>query len=198
MYISESNVHSLVKDTNPLNIKAKSCNIISNIITLSNILWQPALNGETGANYIYSYSESNGESVGKGFVLNGGWSNDGLWEASFEFKHDNIRYTGIGFIAIGFNPSNRYFLGLSSWEGSWPGGTPYASHTSGTVGWFDVTVTKIDDTHVRLRSKILNRDTTVEYSPLSTLDSVSIGANHNASSSSYGPCRIRNVKVIRL
>ena len=147
---------------------------------------------------MWSYSESNGEAIGKGFILNGGWSNEGLWEATFEFKHDNIRFTGIGFIGVGFNPSNNYFIGLSSWEGSWPGGSAYGSAGSGTVGWFDVTVTKIDDTHVRLRSEILNRDTTVEYSSLATLESVSIGANHNVHSSSYGPCRIRNVKVIRL
>ncbi|WP_458405966.1 hypothetical protein [Methanobrevibacter sp.] len=187
----------MVKDSFPLYIKGKINNLYSNIILLTNVLWAPALNGETGADYRHSYSESNGEAVGKGFLLKGGWSNEGLWEVTFEFKHDNIRYTGIGFIGTGFG-SDGGFQGLSSWEGSWPGGTAYASYNSGTVGWFDVIVTKIDDTHLRLRSEILNRDTTVEWQNLATLEIVSIGARHNSSSSNFGPCRIRNVKVIAI
>ena len=160
--------------------------------------WKPSLNGETGANYKYSYSESNGEGVGKGFVLKNGFSNTKKWKLSFEFKHDNIQYTGICYLAelgkYDGNGGNQY--ALTTWEGSWAGGTAYATYRSGAVGWFDITVTKIDSTHVRLQSTTLNRDTTVEVSWLANAKYLSCGARHNDASSSYGPCRIRNVKVM--
>lgn len=161
-------------------------------------LWKPLLNGETGADYKYSYSEANGEGVGKGFILKNGFINTDSWELSFEFKHDNIRYTGICYLAeLGkYNGSEGSQYALTTWEGSWPGGTAYATYSSGEVGWFDVTVTKIDSTHVRLQSTILNRDTTVEIPWLASATKLSCGARHNDSGSSYGPCRIRNVKVV--
>lgn len=162
--------------------------------------WKPSLNGETGANYKYSYSESNGEGVGKGFVLKNGFFNTKKWKLSFEFKHDNIRYTGIIFLcnAITYTipDSSHNADTLKTWEGGWSGGSAYATYKSGAVGWFDVTVTKIDDTHVRLQSTILNRDTTVEVSWLSNATKLTCGAVHNSSSSGYGPCRIRNVRVM--
>lgn len=157
--------------------------------------WNPILNGETGAIQQHSYSESNGEAIGKGFLLNHGFLNTDNWELSFEFKHDNIRYTGINLIAmLGTSPNGSNRLG--TWEGSWPGGTAYATYNSGEVGWFDVTVTKIDSTHVRLQSKVLNRDTNVEVSWLPNATFLTCGATHNTNST-YGPCRIRNVNVIR-
>lgn len=157
--------------------------------------WNPILNGETGAIKQHSYSESNGEAIGKGFLLNHGFLNTDNWELSFEFKHDNIRYTGINFIAmLGTSPNGSNRLG--TWEGSWPGGTAYATYNSGEVGWFDVTVTKIDSTHVRLQSKVLNRDTNVEVSWLPNATFLTCGARHNTDSS-FGPCRIRNVNVVR-
>lgn len=160
--------------------------------------WKPSLNGETGANYKYSYSESNGEGIGKGFVLKNGFLNTKKWELNFEFKHDNIRYTGIIFLADlnGTYDGTSGTNALTSWEGSWPGGSAYASYTSGAVGWFDVTVTKIDSTHVRLQSTTLNRDTTVELTWLESATQLTCGARHNGSGSSYGPCRIRNIKVM--
>ena len=183
----------------PLNIKAINNNLTSNIITLTDILWQPALNGETGAAaYKWSYSEANGEAVGKGFTLNGGFPNIDNWELSFEFKHDNIRYTGIGFLSGNFSPSYDGFVGITSWEGAWPNGSAYASYNSGTVGWFDVKVTKIDSTHLRLQSETLNRDTTVEWPNLPNYDMLTCGVRHHNTSSDYGPCRIRNVKAITL
>ena len=161
--------------------------------------WKPSLNGETGANYKYSYSEANGEGVGKGFVLKNGFYNSDSWKISFEFKHDNIRYTGIIFLCNADTytvpDSNGNNNVLHSWEGTWNGGERYATYSSGEVGWFDVTVTKIDSTHVRLQSNTLNRDTTVEVSWLSSATRLSFGAVHNGSSSNYGPCRIRNVVV---
>ena len=66
------------------------------------------------------------------------------------------------------------------------------------MGWFDVTVTKIDATHVRLQSQALNRDTTVEISLLSNYEQLSCGGHHHGTNSSYGPCRIKNVKAIQL
>lgn len=157
--------------------------------------WSPILNGETGAIQQHSYSESNGEAIGKGFLFNHGFLNTDNWELSFEFKHDNIRYTGINFIAmLGTSPNGSNRLG--TWEGSWPGGTAYATYTSGEVGWFDVTVTKIDSTHVRLQSKVLNRDTNVEVSWLPNATFLTCGAIHNTNSS-FGPCRIRNINVVR-
>lgn len=163
-------------------------------------LWQPALNGETGASYKWSYSESDGEAIGKGFVLNNGFKNTDEWELSFEFKHDNIRYTGICFLAeLGqYNGSGGATKGLTSWEGSWPNGTAYSSYTAGAVGWFDITVTKIDDTHINIKSDILDRNTNVEVLWMENAIYLSCGARHNDSGSSYGPCRIRNVKVVAL
>ncbi|WP_305514897.1 hypothetical protein [Methanobrevibacter sp. V14] len=188
----------MLKDTNPLNINCSCSTIKSNIIILNNVLWQPALNGETGTAWaLFSYSESNGEGVGKGFILNGGFPNTNKWELTFEFKHDNIRYTGITFLSSLVNITvwgNR----LNSWGGSWPNGPAYASYTSGTVGWFDVKVVKIDETHIRCISEKLNRDSIVELPWLQDCLQLSCGALHNDNSSSFGPCRIRNVKAIQL
>lgn len=160
-------------------------------------LWAPQLNGETGANYVHSYSESNGEAIGKGFVFKNGFDNINGWELSFEFKHDNIQYTGICFLtdlASGYKGREGSSTALTTWEGSWPGGSAYATYKSGEVGYFDVTVTKIDSTHVRLQSETLNRDTTVEVPWLESATKLSFGARHNVSNG-YGPCRIRNVLV---
>ncbi len=201
-----SHVHSKYEITDFPTIPSKTSQLtndngfITNDTTLEYLKkyigeWNPLLNGETGAVRQYSYSESNGEAVGKGFLLNHGFLNTDNWQLSFEFKHDNIRYTGINFIAmLGTSPNGSYRLG--TWEGSWPGGSAYATYTSGTVGWFDVTVTKIDATHVRLQSSVLNRDTNVEVSWLPNATFLTCGATHNTSSS-FGPCRIRNVHVIR-
>ena len=156
------------------------------------------MNGETGAIYRHSYSESNGEAIGKGYYLSHGWDNDGLWEVTFEFKHDNIQYTGITYIAQlhdSYDENNSY----ATWEGSFPGTTKYASYTSGSVGYFDITVTKIDETHIRVKSETLNKDSGIYEVPnMANWEKVTIGARHHGSSSSYGPCRIRNVKVIKL
>lgn len=158
-------------------------------------VWKPTLNGETGASYKYSYSEANGEAVGKGFVLNNGFPNTDKWELTFEFKHDNIKYTGICYLAeLGkYNGNGGSNYALTTWEGSWAGGTSYATYTAGAVGWFDVTVKKIDSTHVRLISSDLDRDTTVEVSWLPDAEYLSCGARHNDATNLYGPCRIRNV-----
>lgn len=162
------------------------------------VLWAPQLNGETGANYVHSYSESNGEAIGKGFIFKNGFDNINSWELSFEFKHDNVRYTGICFLtdlASGYNGGGGdSSVALTTWEGSWPNGSAYATYQSGAVGYFDVTVTKIDSTHVRLQSSILNRDTTVEIPWLASATKLSFGARHNTSNG-YGPCRIRNILV---
>ena len=161
-------------------------------------LWAPELNGETGARYQYSYSEANGEAVGKGFIFNEGFDNTKLWELSFEFRHDIIRYTGICFLVDmsgTYNGVNGTGNKVSTWEGTWTGGSAYASYTSGTIDWFDVTVTKIDSTHIRLQSTTLNRDTTVEVTWLPDAEKLSFGAVHNSTSSEFGPCRIRNVLV---
>lgn len=166
------------------------------------ILWQPALNGETGADYAWYYTEANGEAVGKGFIFHGGFYNTESWELSFDFKHDNIRYTGICFLAkLGEYDGKggpAADTALTTWEGTWSGGDRYATYTDGAVGWFDVTVTKIDSTHVRLQSETLNRDTTIELTWLPSATKLSFGARHNSSTSDgsfYGPCRIKNIKV---
>ena len=52
----------------------------SNIVKLSKILWKPELNGETGAKYRWSYSESNGEAIGKGFTFQNGFNNVDNWQ----------------------------------------------------------------------------------------------------------------------
>lgn len=161
------------------------------------ILWAPQLNGETGANYVHSYSESNGEAIGKGFIFKNGFDNINSWELSFEFKHDNVQYTGICFLtdlASGYKGREGSSTALTTWEGSWPNGSAYATYLSGAVGYFDVTVTKIDSTHVRLQSETLNRDTTVEIAWLASATKLSFGARHNAANG-YGPCRIRNILV---
>lgn len=170
------------------------------VIVPSFILWQPELNGETGADYAWSYSEANGEAIGKGFIFHNGFDNVDNWELTFDFKHDNIRYTGICFIAeLGtYNgKGNPPSTALTTWEGSWSGGERYATYTAGAVGYFDVKVTKIDSTHVRLQSETLNRDTTVEVPWLASATKLSFGARHNTSSS-YGPCRIKNIKVEKI
>lgn len=167
-------------------------------------IWEPALEGETGATYKYSYSESNGEGVGKGFIFQNGFENLDNWELTFEFKHDNIRYTGICFLSdisnsnYLYNGADNANYSLTSWEGSWPGGSAYTTYQSGSVGYFDVTVTKIDSTHIRLQSSTLNRDTTVELPWLESATQLSFGARHNGATSGnmYGPCRIRNIKVV--
>ena len=187
----------------------------SNIIELGKVLWKPELNGETGANYQWSYSESNGQAVGKGFVFQNGFNNVDKWQLSFEFRHDDIQYTGICFLAkLGeYNGAgDTTNIALTSWEGSWPGGERYyngpldwQSNNDGrkTVDWFDVTVTKIDSTHVQLQSSKLNRNTIVEVSWLPTATQLSFGARHNYSNNPaenrrFGPCRIRNIKVKKL
>lgn len=187
-----------ISNNSPLYVYAKCEDIVSDVVPASTVLWAPALNGETGANYRYSYSEANGEAVGKGFYLKGGFPNVKRWQLSFEFRHDNIRYTGIGFVSDMSFTSNGDLGGLRSWEGGWPGGSAYANYNAGTIDWFDVTVTKIDSTHVRLQSQKLNRDTTVELAWLPNFERLSCGAHHHASSPQYGPCRIRNVKATLL
>ena len=128
------------------------------------------------------------------------FKNTDKWELSFEFKHDNIRYTGICFLAeLGqYNGSGGSNYALTTWEGSWPNGTAYASYTAGEVGCFDITVTKIDDTHINIKSTTLNRNTNVEVLWMENATYLSCGARHNDSGSNYGPCRIRNVKVEEL
>lgn len=168
-------------------------------LLINSTVWQPLLNGETGANYKYSYSESNGEGVGKGFVLKGGFPNTDEWTLSFDFKHDNIKYTGICFLCnvetYTIPDSDQTTNVLKTWEGSWSGGSSYSNSSGGSVGYFDVKVTKVDSTHVRLQSTSLNRDTTVEVSWLPSAKYLSCGAIHNGSSNSYGPCRIKNVRA---
>ena len=138
---------------------------------------------------------SNGEAVGKGFTIQPGWKNEGLWEASFMFKHDNIRYTGICFLSTtNYNGYGGSSTALTSWEGSFPGTSAYATYTSGSVGYFDITVTKIDDTHVRLKSEILNKESVIEVPWLANADMVTCGARHNTNSS-YGPCRLKDLHV---
>ena len=167
-------------------------------------LWEPTLDGTNGARYKWSYSESNGEAIGKGFVLNGGWDNTGLWECSFQFKHDNIRYTGIVYIVDANSTYNGgggcpSTAGRDTWEGTFPGTSNYAGYSAGAVGYFDVKVTKIDETHVRVTSKALNKDSgIIEIPQLENWTKLSIGARHNDAGSSYGPCRIKDVKVMQL
>ena len=176
------------------NIRKNGLNIYDSSVET----WEPELNGETGASYTYSYNEQNGEGVGKGFILNNGFPNDENWELNFEFKHDNIQYTGICFLAelgkYSGNGGSNY--ALTTWEGSWPNGTRYANYTSGAVGWFDVKVTKIDSTHVNIKSSILDRNTDVEVLWLEDAQYLSCGARHNDAGSGFGPCRIRNVQAI--
>lgn len=186
------NIKAITYDVESTEIDSLEGNII-----LTNILWQPLLDGSTGATYKYSYSEANGEGVGKGFTLNGGFPNEGLWELSFDFKHDNLRYTGIEFLAPINTNGTTNAANVGSWEGSWPSGAAYASITNQNVNWFDVKVIKIDETHVRLISNTLNRDTTVTVTWLPRAPILTCGARHNPTSGDYGPCRIRNVKVIR-
>ena len=111
------------------------------------------------------------------------------------FKMDNIRYTGIGFIMIPGNSDPGKGVMLAGWEGNWPGASAYATWSSGTIDWFDVTVTKIDSTHVKLKSLTLNKESTVELSWLPDYTKLSCGAAHNTHSSLYGPSRMRNVRV---
>lgn len=179
------------------------CNQLGNYINGGfnlKYLWKHQF-GADGGRVGYSYSETSDYGTGNGFILNNGFPNTPRWKLSFEFRHDNIRYTGICFLADmsgNYNGVTGTGNKLSSWEGSWNGGSAYASYTSGTIDWFDVSVTKIDDTHVRLQSKTLNRDTTVEIGWLPSASILSCGAVHNVSSSSYGPCRIRNVECVAL
>ena len=166
----------------------------------TNGLWKHSF-GKDGGRAGYSYSEVDGYGTGKGFILNNGFPNTPRWKLKFEFRHDNIRYTGICFLVDmsgTYNGVSGTGNKISTWEGSWLGGTAYASYSSGTIDWFDVTVTKIDDTHVRLQSTTLNRDTTIEVSWLPSASVLSCGAVHNSSGNSYGPCRIRNVEAVNL
>lgn len=178
-------------------------NIVNNIV--EDILWQPALNGETGANYRYSYSETNGEGIGKGFVLyNHEFSNTDYWQLSFEFQHDDIRYTGIiylcdkdTFVTPDMGHVNNADV-LYSWEGTWPGGERYAYALSGKIDYFDVVVTKIRPTTVNLYSRTLNRNTTVNVPWLVDAETLTCGAIHNNAFSDFGPCRIKNVKAVNI
>lgn len=189
-----------VQNTEPLYIKAKCSILLSDVIAINlsdGIIWNPPLRGETGELILHSASEANGEVVGKGFLLKEGWSNTGLWECSFEFRHDNIRYTGIIYLAnLGttYNNSDK----LTTWEGSFPNDSNYANYRSGTIDWFDITVTKIDETHIRVKSETLNRDSgIIEVTDLPDWERLTIGARHNTSND-YGPSRIRNVIVKKL
>lgn len=168
------------------------------LLTDTGDVWSPSLTGDTGARYHYQYYEANGEAVGKGFVLNQGFPNTTNWEIKFEFRHDNIRYTGICFL-VDMNGTFNGVTGtgnyLWNWEGSWINGEAYANYQKGLIDWFDVAVTKIDSTHIRLQSSKLNRDSIVEVSWLPSATQLSFGARHNTTGSSYGPCRIRNVEV---
>ena len=162
-------------------------------------MWAPALNGETGAKYRFSYSESNGEAIGKGFVLNGGFPNTDKWELTFEFQHDNIQYSGICFLADlngSYNGGGGGSGSYTSWEGDWPGTSNYATYSSGKISYFDVKVTKIDSTHFQISSEKLNRSTIRQWDTLSGITQLTCGARHNDASSYGGPSRIRNVKAI--
>lgn len=164
------------------------------------LLWEPVLDGTNGAKYAYSYSEANGEGVGKGFVLNGGFPNVDRWRLSFEFKHDNIKYTGICFLADangGYNGMGDSKTALTSWEGSFPGTTNYADYNSGAIDWFDITVEKISDIELRIFSNKLQKDSgIIDWVDLPNISILSCGARHNDSLGAYGPCHIRNVKAI--
>ena len=159
------------------------------------VVWAPALVGETKELVLHSATESNEEVVGKGFLLKEGWENTGLWECSFEFRHEDIRYTGIIYLAkLGETYADS--IKLSTYEGSFPNDDNYATYQDGTIDWFDITVTKIDETHIRVKSETLHRDSgIIEVTDLPNWEKLSIGACHNTSSNLYGPSSIRNVIV---
>lgn len=178
----------------------KSSGIYTAIDNHHQAIWNPQLNGETGANYKYNYAEANGEGYGKGFILKNGFKNTQNWQLSFEFKHSAVQYTGLIFLCNAdtyttpsSDSSNYSDKSLQTWEGTWIGGERYATYSTGAVDWFDVTVTKIDATHVRLHSTKLNRNTVVEVSWLPNATRLSFGAVHNSSSSGGGTCYVRNV-----
>lgn len=186
--------------------------LLSNTWEIYGIDWQPELTGETGAASIrYSYSEANGEVVGKGFVLNGGFKNKGLWQIDYEFKHDDIRYTGICFIAdlTGTTSQGMKVPNIHTWEGTWTadicnydGGqtvvndSNYASWRDGAIDWFDVHVKKDAENHVVIWSDKLNKkaENTSDFWKDETRI-FSIGGEHNGASAMFGPVRIRNVKA---
>ncbi|WP_305554637.1 Ig-like domain repeat protein [Methanobrevibacter sp. V74] len=168
---------------------------------IEDYLFKPALDGTTGAKYCHSYNEANGESVGKGFIINGGFPNIEKWELSFEFRHDNIRYTGIILLADVNSSYNGGGGGgtnaLTTWEGSFPGTSAYAGPYDGAIDWFDIKITKIDETHARIESVKLNKNATVELVNLPNWQQISCGARHNTTSQ-YGPSRIRNIIAKRI
>ena len=103
MYISESNVQTLVKDTNHLNIKGICNNIQSNIIALSDIAFEDDLTSKT-----FEYTRRNGSasqitysSEGTKFasviqaytpILTEATS----WEMTFEMKPSTSTRVGVG------------------------------------------------------------------------------------------------------
>ena len=195
-----ANLSYVIPNNSDVHFEVKTNNL-SDTIDITNlsdiIIWNPPLRGETGELILHSASETNGEVVGKGFLLKNGWENTGLWECSFEFRHDDIRYTGITYLAnLGTTYNNS--AKLTTWEGTFPNDSNYANYDSGTIDWFDITVTKIDDTHIRVKSETLNRDSgIIEVANLPNWNRLTIGAHHN-NDSSFGPCRIRNVIVKKL
>lgn len=186
--------------------------LTSNTWEVDGIDWQPELMGETGAASIrWSYSEANGEAVGRGFVLNGGFKNKGLWQIDYECKHDDIRYTGLCFIAdlTGTESQGMKVPNIHTWEGTWTANicdydgeqtvvndSNYAIWWDGTIDWFDVHVKKDAENHVVIWSDKLNKkaENTSDFWKDETRI-FSIGAEHNGASSWYGPVRIRNIKA---
>ena len=87
----------LVKDTNTLNIKAKSNNIESNMIVLNEILFNPPLDGTDQITKWTNMTNttSNGIFQSHGSFLTEGWSNEGLWQLDFDVQCNNWKYIGL-------------------------------------------------------------------------------------------------------
>ncbi|WP_305514899.1 hypothetical protein [Methanobrevibacter sp. V14] len=113
-------VSYLLKDTNPLNIKAISSQIESNVLNLNIILWQPKLDGSDAITKWSSLTNKteNGVFTSHGSYLTEGWDNTGLWQLDADLSASNANYVGALICPVGTEPYTDSKLQIAkSWEG---------------------------------------------------------------------------------
>lgn len=170
------------------------------IVTVSRIIYQPALNGTEAITTIETYTPtiSNNELVnGCGYLTNG-WDNTIDWELTFEYY---VTGDNNGYIVIPKGTTTRDYNGIQQWysnqlnfrvNGSSPSGN--ISHATSTNQWIRVKVTKVGYVWEVYYNDIL-KTTWNASSYASTLDTwteMCIGLDRNSNRNS---AKIRNIKV---
>lgn len=170
------------------------------IVTVSRIIYQPALNGTEAITTIETYTPtiSNNELVnGCGYLTNG-WDNTIDWELTFEYY---VTGDNNGYLVIPKGTTTRDYNGIQQWysnqlnfrvNGSSPSGN--ISHATSTNQWIRVKVTKVGYVWEVYYNDIL-KTTWNASSYASTLDTwteMCIGLDRNSNRNS---AKIRNIKV---